>query len=74
MRECFFMQGGPSSENRICNISIRDRSSDPRKTLHCPKLEGNLQKIDSILQEAFPSHPIQNELDKLKEDATQIDG
>ena len=25
-----------------------------------------LQKIDSILREAFPSHPIQNELDRLK--------
>lgn len=31
------------------------------------EIKKRIQKIDSILQEAFPSHPIQNELEKLKE-------
>ena len=30
------------------------------------EIRKRIQKIDSILQEAFPSHPIQNELEKLK--------
>ena len=31
------------------------------------EIKKGISKIDSILQEAFPSQPIQNELDKLKE-------
>ena len=46
--------------------SGRVKEERPLSAIKISATRRGLQKIDSILKEAFPSHPIQNELDRLK--------
>ena len=63
MRECFLLRYGSTIESDLQLLEQRGRVGEERPLSEIRK---GLQKIDSILREAFPSHPIQNELDWLK--------
>lgn len=53
----------PSIES---NLQLFEQSGRAIEERPLSAIRRALQKIDSILREAFPSHPIQNELDKLR--------
>ena len=53
----------PSIES---NLQLFEQSGRATEERPLSAIRRTLQKIDSILREAFPSHPIQNELDKLR--------
>ena len=53
----------PSIES---NLQLFEQSGRAIEERPLSAIRRTLQKIDSILREAFPSHPIQNELDKLR--------
>ena len=48
------------------DLQLFEQSGRAIEKRHLSAIRRALQKIDSILREAFPSHPIQNELDKLR--------
>ena len=48
------------------NLQLFDQSGGVIEESPLSAIRRTLQKIDSILREAFPSHPIHNELDKLR--------
>ena len=47
-------------------LQLLGQSGREEEELPLSAIRKGLQKIDTILREAFPSHPIQNELDKLR--------
>ena len=48
------------------NLQLFEQSGRVIEERPLSAIRKRVQKIDSILREAFPSHPIQSELDRLR--------